>query len=439
MIDHTHAEHARSWVASANRRESDFPIQNLPLTVFRRRVGDEHWRGGVAIGDQIVDLAALALRGGFDESFLIAVNAANGSELNPLMALGRPVWRTFRHGLFALLSEGSNAQNWLAETLVPQHEAVFKVPARIGDYTDFYTSIHHARTISKLFNPESDVPENFRWIPTAYHGRVSSIGLSGQVFRRPNGQRKTSAIPAPEYGPCRRLDYELELGVYVGRGNALGERIELRNAEDHIFGICLLNDWSARDIQAWEMTPLGPFHAKNFATTISPWIVTMEALAPFREPWSRLEGDPQPLGYLEAASNRETGGLDIRLEVLIETGLMRNVGAPAARLSQTSFKHHYWTIGQMITHHTAGGCNLLPGDLIGSGTISGPTLEQAGAMMELSLAGGSPIQLRSGEMRSFVEDDDAIIFKGWCERRGFARIGFGSNVGRVRPALQDTR
>ena len=435
MIDHTHDAAARSWVGSANVAKSDFPLQNLPLAVFRRAGSDEDWRGGVAIGDQIVDLAAMLRQGRLEGLFREAVLAASGKELNALMAMGQPAWRALRHGLFALLGEGSAAQQWLQGCLVAQSDAAFHLPARIGDYTDFYTSIHHARTISRLFNPDGDLPPNFQWVPTAYHGRVSSIGVSGQQVRRPNGQRLLPGRTTPDYGPCTRLDYELELGVFIGPGNPQGECIPLAEADAHVFGLCLLNDWSARDIQMWEMTPLGPFHSKNFATTISPWIVTLDALAPYRQPWTRPEGDPQPLAYLEAPSNRAAGSLDIRLEVLIETARMRQAGSPAQSLSTTTFAHHYWSLAQMIAHHAAGGCNLMPGDLLGTGTVSGPTQGEAGAMIELTLAGRQPVHLETGETRSFLEDGDAVVFKGWCENDGFARIGFGSNVGRVRPAL----
>jgi fumarylacetoacetase len=309
----------------------------------------------------------------------------------------------------------------------------YALPARIGDYTDFYTSIHHARNISQLL--EIPLASNFQWVPTAYHGRVSSIGVSGQAFRRPNGQRLLPGRAEPQYGPCTRLDYELELGIFVGPGNPLGERIPMSEVDGHVFGLCLLNDWSARDIQAWEMAPLGPFHAKNFATTISPWVVTMEALEPFRQAWTRPVDEPQPLAYLDSPDNRVRGALDIRLEVQIETEQMRLEHAPPQTLSRTSFAHHYWSVGQMVAHHAAGGCNLQSGDLLGSGTISGPTLDQAGAMMELALAGRQPVQLATGETRSFLQDGDAIVFKGWCEREGFARIGFGLDEGRVLPAL----
>jgi fumarylacetoacetase len=435
MIDHTHEPAARSWVVSANRDAADFPIQNLPIAIFRRAGRAEAWRGGVAIGDQIVDLGAVLATDRLEGLFRDALRAASGDELNPLMAMGQPAWQSLRHGLFSLLSEGSGAHEWLPACLVPQADAEFGIPARIGDYTDFYTSIHHARTISKLFDPDGDVPANFRWVPTAYHGRVSSIGMSGQAFRRPNGQRVLPGHTTPDYGPCTRLDYELELGIFIGPGNVQGERIPIGQADEQVFGLCLLNDWSARDIQAWEMNPLGPFHAKNFATTLSPWIVTMEALAPFRKPWVRPEEDPQPLAYLDGSANRAQGSFDVQLEVLIETEQMRSAGMAPHKLSQTSFVHHYWSIAQMVAHHAAGGCNLKPGDLLGSGTISGPTLDQAGAMMELALAGRQPVALPTGETRSFLQDGDAISFRGWCQGEGSARIGFGSNTGRVLPAL----
>ena len=433
MIDHTHAASARSWLASANLAGIDFPVQNLPLAVFRRAGSAEEWRVGVAIGDQVLDLGALASTCRLAAPLQAVVDTAARGELNALMALGQPAWRTLRHGLFELLEASSRAQDWLAACLVPMAQVEFTLPARIGDYTDFYTSIHHARTIGKLFDME--LPPNFQWVPTAYHGRVSSIGVSGQAFRRPNGQRLLPGTSEPQYGPSARLDYELELGIFIGPGNPLGERIPLSEVDSQVFGVCLLNDWSARDIQAWEMAPLGPFHAKNFATTISPWIVTMEALEPFRRPWTRPAADPQPLAHLDGADNRERGALDVRLEVQIQTERMRREQAPPQPISRTSFVHQYWSIGQMVAHHAAGGCNLQPGDLLGSGTISGPTLDQAGAMMELALAGRQPVVLASGETRSFLHDGDAIVFKGWCESEGFARIGFGLNEGHVRPAL----
>jgi fumarylacetoacetase len=432
MIDHTHDASARSWLESANAG-GDFPLQNLPLAVFRRARSAESWRSGVAIGDQVLDLAALSATRRLAAPLQAVVDAAARPELNALMALGMPAWRTLRHGLFGLLEASSAAQEWLPACLVAMADVEYTLPARIGDYTDFYTSIHHARSIGKLF--DIGLPPNFQWVPTAYHGRVSSIGVSGQQFRRPNGQRVLPGRTEPQYGPCMRLDYELELGIFIGPGNPLGERIRLAEVDAHVFGLCLLNDWSARDIQAWEMNPLGPFHAKNFATTISPWIVTMDALEPYRQAWTRPAADPQPLAYLDSPGNRTRGGLDIRLEVQIQTERMRLEHAPPQTISRTSFVHHYWSVGQMVAHHAAGGCNLQPGDLLGSGTISGPSQDQAGAMMELAMAGRHPVPLASGETRSFLQDGDAVVFLGWCVRDGFARIGFGRNEGRVLPAL----
>ena len=433
MIDHTHAASARSWLPAANVDGGDFPIQNLPLAVFRRTGSQEPWRGGVAIGDQVLDLAALGAMRRLAAPLQTVIDIASHGELNALMALGQPAWRTLRHGIFELLESSSSAKDWIATCLVPMAQAEYALPARIGDYTDFYTSLHHALNIGKLFDLE--LSPSFKWLPTAYHGRSSSIGVSGEAFRRPNGQRLLAGRSEPDYGPCLKLDYELELGIFIGPGNALGERIPLAEVDAHVFGLCLLNDWSARDIQAWEMAPLGPFHAKNFATTIAPWIVTMDALEPFRQAWTRDASDPQPLAHLDSADNRQRGALDIWLEVQLQTEHMRQEQAPPQPISRTSFAHQYWTLGQMVAHHAAGGCNLQPGDLLGSGTISGPTLDQAGAMMELALAGRQPVTLDSGETRSFLQDGDAVVFKGWCEREGFARIGFGLNEGRVRPAL----
>ena len=439
-IDHTHDAAATSWLASANKAGTDFPIQNLPFAVLRRAGTREPLRGGVAIGDEVMDLAALSRTQCLDGLALQAAQSGAASALNDFFAMGPVAWRTLRRALFELLHKDAVATrpshvDAVRGCLMPQSVVEYALPARIGDYTDFYTSIHHARTISRLLDPKGDVPRSFQWVPTAYHGRVSSIGVAGQKFRRPHGQALRDGSRTPEYGPSQRLDYELELGIYVGTGNALGEPIALSRAEDHVFGISLLNDWSARDIQAWEMAPLGPFHAKNFATTVSPWIVTMDALAPYRTPWTRAAVDPQPLPYLESESHRAQGAIDIRLEVSIETHRMREAGLPAETMSRTNFSHHYWSIAQMVTHHAAGGCNLQPGDLLGSGTISGPELSEAGALMELALAGNKPVQLSNGERRSFLEDGDAIIFQGWCEREGFNRIGFGFNHGRVLPAL----
>jgi fumarylacetoacetase len=435
-LNHTHDANARSWVATANTAGTDFPIQNLPYAVFRRTGSPEPFRGGVAIGDQVLDMAALCARQLLDGLALDAARAAALPALNDFFALGAAAWRALRHAVFALLRDDAPAATVQAvrECLVPQAEVEYTVPARIGDYTDFYTSIDHALNISRLMNPEGDVTPNFRWIPTAYHGRVSTIGISGQRFHRPMGQTMAPGAKAPAYHACARLDYELELGIWIGEGNAAGEPIPLERAEEHIFGICLLNDWSARDIQFWEMAPLGPFLAKNFATTISPWIVTTEALAPYRLAWTRPANEPQPLGYLEGPANRERGAIDIRLEVWLESEKARNEGSGPSRLSRTSFRHQYWSVAQMVAHHTVGGCSLNPGDLFGSGTISGPGPGEAGAIIELTRAAQDPVTLASGEQRGFLEDGDAVLLRGWCEKPGHARIGFGESRGMVLPA-----
>jgi len=431
-LNQTHDPAARSWVASANAQAGDFPIQNLPFSVFRRRNVDETFRGAVAIGDQVIDIAAWASRAGLNGIVGEAARACTQPVLNALFSMGPSAWRALRHALFAALHERAPSEDRAAieACLIPQSEVEHSLPAQIGDYTDFYTSIHHAANISKLLGMNG-VGANFKSIPIAYHGRVSSIGISGQRFRRPAGQIMLPGEEAPIFSPSRKLDYELELGIYIGQGNAAGEPIDLDQADSHVFGLCLLNDWSARDIQAWEMQPLGPFLAKNFATTISPWIVTMEALAPFRLPLPRPDADGKPLPYLDSDRNSTTGAIDIQLEVCMETSRHRAGNLPATQLSRTSFKHQYWSIAQMVAHHAVGGCNLRPGDLLGSGTISGPQRSEAGALMELARNASEPVTLGTGEQRSYVEDGDAIILRGYCERAGFARIGFGESRGEV--------
>jgi fumarylacetoacetase len=308
------------------------------------------------------------------------------------------------------------------------------VPARIGDYTDFYTSIYHATNIGKLFRPDNPLMPNYQWVPIGYHGRSSSIGVSGQNFQRPQGQTKAPDAAEPSFGPCKRLDYEMEVGIFIGNGNQPGQPVAIDDTDQHVFGLCLLNDWSARDIQAWEYQPLGPFLSKNFASTISPWIVTLEALAPYRQGWTRPADHPQPLTYLESAQNRAAGGFDIRLEVLLETERMRNEKQPPSRLSLSNFNHSYWTVAQMVAHHTVNGCNLQPGDFFGSGTMSGPTPDSAGALIELTQGGKQPVTLSNGETRTFLQDGDAVIMRGWCEKPGAVRIGFGEMIGTILPA-----
>jgi fumarylacetoacetase len=424
-LNDTHDPNRRSWVESANRPGADFPIQNLPFAVFRRAASREPFRGGVAIGDQILDLAALHAARALKGSAADALAACAQPTLNIFMAQGHEAWSTLRKELSRLLTDGPKTD------LVAQSEAEYAVPARIGDYTDFYASIYHATAVGALFRPDNPLLPNYKWVPIGYHGRSSSIGVSGQQIRRPRGQIKPSGTQDPQLLPTRRLDYELEIGVFIGAANALGTPIAIGDAERSVFGLCLLNDWSARDVQAWEYQPLGPFLAKNFATTISPWIVTLEALAPYRVPWTRAAQDPQPLPYLDCAQLRQSGAIDMQLEVYIETQAMRAAGAPPQRLSHSNFRHSYWTISQLVAHHTVNGCNLEAGDLLGSGTQSGPTPDEAGSLLELTVGGKQPLTLGSGETRTFLADGDRVTFKGWCARAGHARIGFGEVAGTV--------
>ena len=433
-LDHTHDAALTAWVASGNAPGTDFPIQNLPMAVFRRAHspdGQEAFRPGVAIGDQIVDLLAARDAGVFPADVAAMLAGCERGELNAFMAQGRTARVALRQALSLALRSGSAQQPALQPCLVPQADAEYAVPCRIGDYTDFYTGIHHATTVGKLFRPDNPLLPNYKWVPIGYHGRASSIGVSGQTFTRPLGQTKGPNDAVPALRPTQRLDYELELGVLVGQGNALGEPIAMQQAEDHAFGLVLLNDWSARDVQAWEYQPLGPFLSKNFASTISPWIVTMEALAPFRAPFVRPEGDPQPLPYLDSSANRQRGSLDIELEVWLHTEAMRAAGLGAERLSTSNFRDAYWSVAQMLTHHTANGCNLQAGDLLGSGTQSGPAPDQAGSLLELSEGGKRAVTLSNGETRTFLQDGDTIILRAQCVRSGFRRIGFGNCAGQV--------
>ncbi len=431
MLNATHDPSLRSWVNQANQPGCDFPIQNLPYGVFRRP--GEAWRVGVGIGDQVLDLH-LAGQGTLATGLAAeALTHCAGATLNPLMALGVAHWTALRATLSSWLATGSPVEPAVREWLVPMASVELGMPASIGDYTDFYTSIHHATNVGKLFRPENPLLPNYRWVPVGYHGRSSSIDVSGHSFPRPQGQVKSADAVAPTVSPSQRVDFELEVGVFVGQGNAQGVPIPIQAAEQHVFGLCLLNDWSARDIQAWEYQPLGPFLAKNFASTISPWVVTLEALAPYRRPWHRAAEDPQPLDYLDAPEIRERGAIDMALEVLIETASMRHQGLPPERLAVSNFQHSYWAIGQLLAHHSMSGCNLRPGDLLGSGTQSGPLPEQAGALIELTDGGRNPITLSHGEARRFLEDGDRIILKGWCD--GDVRIGFGEASATLLPAV----
>jgi fumarylacetoacetase len=437
-LNATHDPALRSWVDSANRTDTDFPIQNLPFGVFRgvlpRRGGAEPYRGGVAIGDQILDLGAPELRNLTSGVVTEALVACGEPTLNSFMTLGRGSWSALRGFLSEVLRSDSPHATRLRTALVPQKDAQYTLPARVGDYTDFYASIHHATTVGRLFRPDNPLLPNYKWVPIGYHGRASSIRVSGQEFPRPVGQIMPKGAAGPFVAPTRSLDYELEVGIFIGTGNALGSRVPLQAAEDHVFGLCLLNDWSARDIQAWEYQPLGPFLAKNFATTISPWIVTLDALAPFRTPWTRPAEDPQPLPYLEGPSLRASGAIDIQLEVWLETARMRAEMLAPERLSHATFRDSYWSVAQLVAHHSINGCNLAAGDLLGSGTQSGPAAEEAGSLLELSEGGKRPLTLRSGETRTYLADGDRVTFRGWCERTGCARIGFGEVTGVVLPA-----
>ncbi len=417
-INATHAPNLRSFVESANRQGHDFPIQNLPFGRFRPRGSDAALRIGVAIGDCILDLAAVGL--------------IQDNDMAAVLCLPVEQRRALRQAISEGLREGSPQQAQWTKALAAQDDVDMALPFDIGDYTDFYTGIHHATAVGKLFRPDQPLMPNYQWVPIGYHGRSSSVRVSGTNFKRPHGQTKAPDAPTPTFGASKRLDYELELGFVIGRGNALGEPISIDDAEEHLFGLVLLNDWSARDMQAWEYQPLGPFLAKNFATTISPWVVTMEALAPFRAPFTRPEGDPQPLPYLDGKTNREHGQLDVFLEVLLQTTQMRENGQAPVRLSLgNACDAAYWTAAQLVTHHSVGGCNLRPGDLLGSGTLSGAKPEQAGSLLELTQGGKQPITLPNGEQRSFLQDGDTLILRGWCEREGAVRIGLGEARGKV--------
>ncbi len=421
-LDETHDPALRSWVASANDPATDFPLQNLPFGRFRRAAA-EPWRIGVAIGDRVLDLQAAGL--------------IDSQDMSRLMAAGPAARRALRLALSQGLREGSAdgaKRTRFAEALLAQNEVELGVPCHIGDYTDFYAGIHHAKTVGQLFRPDNPLLPNYQWVPIGYHGRSSSIIASGQPFHRPLGQVKPADAAQPILAPTARLDYELELGVFIGTGNALGEAVPVEHAEAHVFGVALLNDWTARDVQAWEYQPLGPFLSKNFATTVSPWIVTLEALAPFRAPFTRPEGDPQPLPYLDAPSLRTHGMLDITLEVWLQTAAMREAGLVAERLAQSNFKDAYWALSQLVAHHTVNGCNLATGDLFGSGTISGPRPEQGGSLLELSRGGKHALTLSNGETRSFLQDGDTVTLRGHCDRPGARRIGFGDCTGTVLPA-----
>lgn len=438
MIDETHRADLRSWVDSANDPTTDFPIQNLPLGVVRRD-GGETPVAAVAIGDEVLLLDVAARLDLLAGPAWDAVAATAGGTLNRLMALGPNARHALRAGLVDILRHdseaGQRARSRRSDVLLKAANVEMLAPAAIGDYSDFYASMEHAKNIGSMFRPDNPLLPNYKHVPIGYHGRASSIVVSGTTIVRPCGQTKADTEASPTFGPTRRLDYELEVGMFVGRGNSLGEPIPIARAEDRMFGLCLVNDWSARDVQAWEYQPLGPFLAKNFATTISPWVVTMDALEPFRVPaFRRPDGDPAPLAYLSSPANEAKGGVDIQLEVWLCSARMREMGAPAWRLSHGRFTAMYWTLAQLLTHHASNGCNLQPGDLLASGTVSGAAKDSRGCLQELTWRGTEPITLPSGEQRRYLEDGDEVVLRGFCERDGFARIGFGECRGTVLPA-----
>jgi fumarylacetoacetase len=426
----------KSWVSSANDHP-DFPIQNLPLGIFSRP--GQKPRGGVAIGDRILDLQAALEAGLFVGDAAVAAEAASREQLNHFFALGASGREALRTALLHLLDEHSEQQatmQALGEALlVPMNHCELHLPAHVGDYTDFYVGIHHAQNIGSFFRPDNPLLPNYKHVPIGYHGRSSTLCVSGTPVRRPNGQTLPAGQETPSFGPSKRLDYELELGIWLGPGNNMGEPIAIGEASTHIAGFCLLNDWSARDVQAWEYQPLGPFLAKNFASTVSPWVITPEALEPFRKAQPvRPEGDPQPLPYLLDDADQATGALDVELEVLLLSEAMREQGLPPQRLALSNTQNMYWTVAQMVAHHSVGGCKLQPGDLFGSGTLSGQNPDAVGSLLESTGGGKQPLTLVSGEQRTFLEDGDEVILRARCRRDGYPSIGFGECRGKVQPA-----
>jgi len=435
LLDETHDARRKSWVSGANGHP-EFPIQNLPFGVFSPKGGAP--RGGIAIGDAILDLGAALEVGIFSGEAEKAANAAAGATLNPWMALGKEARTALRKRASALLAtdgpDRARVEKLAPKILHQRAACTLHLPATIGDYTDFFAGIHHAYNGGVRSGRQPPLLPNYKHVPVAYHSRASSVVPSGIALKRPRGQRVLPGKDEPEFGPCRRLDFELELGLWVGPGNALGEPIPIARAGNHIVGLCMLNDWSARDIQRWESAPLGPFLAKNFGTTISPWVVTMDALAPFRQAQPpRPAGDPRPLAYLWDDADQKEGAFNVEIEAFMLTGTMREKGMSPHRLSLSNVSHLYWTVAQMIAHHTCGGCNLQPGDIFGSGTISAPDPSGYGSMGELSDDGNKRIDLPSGETRTFIEDGDEIILRATARRDGFATIGFGECRGRIIP------
>ena len=435
LTDATHDPALRSWVASANRPGCDFPIQNLPLGRFQlpSAEGGETVppRVGVAIGDQVLDLRLAAAQCPWADEVYPLLEPLAAGDLAAFMAMGRPAWQLLRAALSAALAEDSDQGPFLELCLHPQAGLVMLMPCTVRDYTDFYIGIHHATAIGQMLRPDSPLLPNYKWLPIGYHGRASSVGLGGPL-RRPRGQIRLAADAPPVYAPTRRLDYEMELGLWVGVGNQAGEPVAMAEAEDRLFGVTLLNDWSARDIQSWEYQPLGPFLSKSFATAVSPWVISFEALAPFRRPLQRPADDPAPLDYLDSPANRAHGSFGITLEVWLQTARMRAARLPAVRLSQADMAEAaYWTPAQLLAHHSSNGCPLATGDLFGTGTLSGPGTGQGGSLMELSRGGREPLLLPGGEQRCFLEDGDTVALRAYCEAPGAVRIGLGAVAGTV--------
>ena len=444
-LNATHSRDLVSWVESANQPETDFPIQNLPYCVFQ--APNEPASIGIGIGDQILNLRACVEAGLLASDF---VDVSQQTTLNSLMALSPAQQSQLRARIVELLTAGSpEAEKITRDALVSQSSVNFLLPCDIGDYSDFYASVYHATNVGSMFRPDNPLLPNYKHIPIGYHGRASSIVVSGTPVRRPVGQLSPAEPGStPMRDACKLFDYELEVGCLVGQGNKLGDSVSIKNAESHMFGLTLLNDWSARDIQKWEYQPLGPFLAKSFASTISPWVVTMEALAPFRCPEFRRDSeDPRPLDYLSSDSNSQSGGVDLQLEVYLLTEQMQQQGLEPKLLTRGSFTNLYWTFAQMLTHHSSNGCNLRTGDMLGSGTVSGQTRDSRGCMLELTWDGDqqnalpgsqrTPIQLPTGEERKFLADGDTVIFRGFCESRDHRRIGFGVCMGQVLPAAKN--
>jgi fumarylacetoacetase len=434
LTDATHDPELKSWVDSANLPGHDFPIQNLPYARMRPARSDEPWRVGVAIGDEVLDLKLAAQQCPWSDAVVGVLPVLAAGDLGGFMAMGPSAWKIMREALSIALAADSEQAPFLELCLVDPAQQEYSLPCRIGNYTDFYSGIHHARSVGALFRPDQPLLPNYQWLPIGYHGRASSVIAEGGFIRRPVGQSKGEA-PAPTFGPSKRLDYELELGLWIGMSNELGHRVDMQASEARLFGITLLNDWSARDIQPWEYQPLGPFLAKSFATSVSPWVVTFEALAPFRRPFHRPDGDPQPLPYLDSVLNREAGSLDMHLEAWLQSARMKAEGIAPMRLSHANARDAaYWTPAQLVAHHTSNGCNLQIGDLLGTGTLSGPKPDEAGSLLELSRGGKQPLTLPSGETRTFLDDGDTLILKAWCEGPGAVRIGLGEVRGTIEAA-----